>query len=497
MLLVFLFITLGWNRVAGKNADEVFRQISDTVVVIHCYDKKGELKSIGSGIVLDPGTVVTNYHIIEKGEILTVTWQGREYRAKPKYTDRFRDVCSLEVPVLHATPVIPGNTSDLKIGDKVYAAGSPYGMGLTFSDGIISGLRAVDKGYYIQTTAPISSGSSGGGLFDEQAKLIGLPTYFFKQGQQLNFALPVEWVMDLRNRHFLYEKTISEESELTFNVLSLEEKQDWGGVITLCQNWIKKFPGSYEAWGHLGFASLQKGYLVQAIDAYQRAIQINPDYAHYWAELASAYSRTGQSTKQIEAYRQAVRINNNFAPGWINLGIACYQNGQFDNAIIAFEEAVRINTNDASSWAFLGQVCRDYGLFTKAVAAYEEAVRLSPKNAQYRLHLGDVYGLADQKKKQQDSYNLLLQINPDYPDAWVSLGVSYGLAGLEAQERAAYMKALSINPEHNLALYNLALDYLEHKERENAMGIYLRLRQLNPELAQILFRNFDSHLLLK
>ncbi|WP_076792754.1 tetratricopeptide repeat protein [Chlorobium sp. KB01] len=474
----------------AKTAAEVFREVSPSVVVVHAYDSNGRLQSMGSGIVLSTGQVVTNYHVIEKAARLMVIYQGREYNAKPGYTDRFRDVCSLVVSGLQGSQITFGNTSQLRVGEKVYAIGSPQGLELTFSAGIISGLRAVDKGYYIQTTAPISLGSSGGGLFDEHARLIGIATYFFKQGQQLNFALPVEWILDLRNRHELLSKTGSVNSEWVYRVIALEEKQDWGGIIQLCLNWSKQIPTSADAWGYLGFAYLQKGELALAIDAYKRAIQIRPDYAHYWADLGVAYGREGQYERMIAAYRQAVRNNNEYALAWINLGIAYIQNGSYLQAVEAYQQVVRITPGDASSWYNMASAYSDAGYYPEAVEAFRQAVHLYPGNTQYLINLGRAYGLAGQQAKQFATYKEALQIKPDDADAWVFLGIAYGESGHDTEALDAYRKALLINPDHNTALFNLGKHYLEHGHQQKGMELYFRLKQLNPELSQIFFNSF-------
>jgi len=82
---------------------------------------------------------------------------------------------------------------------KIFAIGAPKGLVLTLSEGIISGFREDKAGRYLQISAPISPGSSGGGLFDEQGRLIGMPTFYLADSQQLNFAVPVEWIKDVLN----------------------------------------------------------------------------------------------------------------------------------------------------------------------------------------------------------------------------------------------------------------------------------------------------------
>jgi hypothetical protein len=88
----------------------------------------------------------------------------------------------------------------LRIGQRVYAIGAPQGLELTISEGIVSSLREVPGGSVIQTTAPISPGSSGGGLFDLSGRLVGIMTFQHRYGQNLNFALPADWIAGMQTR---------------------------------------------------------------------------------------------------------------------------------------------------------------------------------------------------------------------------------------------------------------------------------------------------------
>ncbi|HET6521786.1 MAG TPA: trypsin-like peptidase domain-containing protein [Geminicoccaceae bacterium] len=80
----------------------------------------------------------------------------------------------------------------LRVGEAVYTLGSPSGLELTLAHGLISGLRRINGANLIQTTAPISRGSSGGGLFDARGNLAGITTWFLSEGQQLNFAIAAQ-----------------------------------------------------------------------------------------------------------------------------------------------------------------------------------------------------------------------------------------------------------------------------------------------------------------
>ena len=96
-------------------------------------------------------------------------------------------------PSLSARPANLGRSLKLKVGERVYAVGSPKGLELSLSEGIVSQLRGGPPPI-IQTTAAVSPGSSGGGLFNAEGELVGITTFQMEEGQNLNFALPVEWI---------------------------------------------------------------------------------------------------------------------------------------------------------------------------------------------------------------------------------------------------------------------------------------------------------------
>ncbi|NTW52846.1 MAG: hypothetical protein HGB22_09705 [Chlorobiaceae bacterium] len=198
LLLLFLSIDLSSpHRVDAKSASEVYELASKSVVVVYNLDGQGNRQHFASGVVMTEGEVATNYHVIEKAAKLAVVYNGKAFTARLRNSDPEMDISVLDVPGLKAPKAFIGKTNQLRIGARVYAIGAPRGLELTLSDGIVSGFREVEGGHYIQTTTPISSGSSGGGLFDEEGMLVGFPTFYLTEGQQLNFAVPVEWVLKL------------------------------------------------------------------------------------------------------------------------------------------------------------------------------------------------------------------------------------------------------------------------------------------------------------
>jgi hypothetical protein len=197
MLLAALSLLLAADSPVIQNEPAlVFGRVSNAVLVVKCDVPGG--KSQGSAVVIAKDTAVTNFHVVKGAKKITVTQGGTTVDATLLRFDEKRDVALLTFTGLDRRPVAVASVKTVKVGDKVYAVGAPHGLELTLSDGLVSSLREGAKGEAptIQTTAPISPGSSGGGLFDGRGRLVGITT-FQTSGQNLNFARPSDWVTEL------------------------------------------------------------------------------------------------------------------------------------------------------------------------------------------------------------------------------------------------------------------------------------------------------------
>ncbi len=165
--------------------------------MVLAVDERDRPKGIGSGVVVAQDRVITNCHVSDSAAQLYVKRDGERVKARVIERAADKDLYLLQVPTGNAPVVRLRRSSDLQIGEPVYAIGNPQGLEQTLSPGLISQLRQTEKGLLLQTTAPISPGSSGGGLFDEAGLLIGITVGQFKDAQNLNFAIPVDWIDDV------------------------------------------------------------------------------------------------------------------------------------------------------------------------------------------------------------------------------------------------------------------------------------------------------------
>lgn len=195
-------ISGGGNGSGGgtTNVTLLYEQVKGSVVLIRSTLPQGT--ATGSGFVYDTqGRIVTNYHVIEGANTITVTFiNGTIAPASVVGTDPYSDIAviDVDVPLSLLKPLVLGNSSALKVGEPVLAIGNPYGLADTLTTGIISALgREMDSasGYpivdVIQTDAAINPGNSGGPLLNMAGEVVGINTAIASSTSTgIGFAVP-------------------------------------------------------------------------------------------------------------------------------------------------------------------------------------------------------------------------------------------------------------------------------------------------------------------
>ncbi|HIN88870.1 MAG TPA: trypsin-like serine protease [Nitrospinaceae bacterium] len=159
------------------------------------FRQRGE----GSGFIIhEDGYILTNAHVIENSDSVQVALStGGLFKGKLIGMDKVADLALIKIDSPDPLPVIPlGSSKELKPGDWVMAIGSPFGLDLTVTVGIVSAkgrsLGATPYDDFIQTDTPINPGNSGGPLINTQGEVVGINTAVMQMGQGLGFSLPVD-----------------------------------------------------------------------------------------------------------------------------------------------------------------------------------------------------------------------------------------------------------------------------------------------------------------
>jgi Flp pilus assembly protein TadD len=387
------FGLLSFPRAAGPQAtslspEQLFKRLATSVFVVEALNEEGKVVAFGSGVAVAPDHVVTNRHVIAEGISLRIRQGSRTWPAIVTHLDADHDLCRLKAEGLNASPVGVRRSSSLHVGERVYAIGAPEGLELTLSEGLVSGLRDNEGVRIIQTTAPVSAGSSGGGLFDAQGKLVGITTFIMTEGQNLNFALPGDWVLALDNNAVSAEPKTKAES-LEFQAL---------------------------VWALRGYREGEAGKHEQAVQAYREAIRLKPDFAEAWINLGVAYADLGQYQQAVQAYREAIRLKADFAPAWYNLGNSYGKLGRPQEVAQASREAIRLKPDYAEAWTNLGVIYGKLGRYQEAAQTFREAIRLKPDYAKAWYNLGLAYARQGSRSKVMEVYQQLRTLDPELAD---------------------------------------------------------------------------------
>ncbi|HEY2876384.1 MAG TPA: serine protease [Reyranella sp.] len=165
---------------------EVFEKVSGAVYVVKAQHK------MGSGVAISDRELLTNCHVVDESPNVTIGRGKKEQSATVVSMNIDADRCVLRAENKLPSWVKVRPYDDIKVGERAITVGTPQGLELTVAEGLVSSKRTHKGSRLVQTSAPISHGSSGGGLFDARGELLGITTFYFAGGQNLNFAVAAE-----------------------------------------------------------------------------------------------------------------------------------------------------------------------------------------------------------------------------------------------------------------------------------------------------------------
>jgi hypothetical protein len=183
------------HRAVPMEPQEVFAAVEDSIYLMLAAATPEALAagegSLGSAVAIDKHLALTNCHVVEGAPFMTMVDEasGEEVEVELISADPETDRCILRTDAW-LRPIKAIRPADsLTVGERVYSIGNPSGLSKTFAEGLISGVREDGGVTLVQTSAPISPGSSGGALVDASGALVGITTFLLRDTQNLNFAI--------------------------------------------------------------------------------------------------------------------------------------------------------------------------------------------------------------------------------------------------------------------------------------------------------------------
>lgn len=305
---------------------QLYQKVSPSVFEIVVQDDAGNLAGTGSCVVVGPHEVVTNKHVVAAGSKAFV--KVKEEKLLPgelTYVCPNEDLVLLNVPQLTAPAQKVRSSKLLSVGEHVFAIGSPYALEESLSEGLISGLRPKGDSFYIQSTAQMLQGSSGGGLFDETGNLIGITSVIVSHA--FGFALPAELIEPMHKHPLSQTEKLSDskfraklcyDTALGYNMFSRTQQPNLSVKFMALEGEqveraTKLDPNNDTYFLQLGEICLKLGLASRAVSALEQAVQLNPKSAPNLFDLTSAYIAAKQPSKALATYDRILTVDSEIA----------------------------------------------------------------------------------------------------------------------------------------------------------------------------------------
>jgi hypothetical protein len=207
------------------------------VFLIQTFDEDNNKLAIGSGFFIDSiGTGVTNYHVLAGATYATITLQDETVFSIENTVgqDPIKDLILFKVkrPETKKFEYLKISSKLSQLGEDVFTIGNPEGLSFSISNGIISSIRQDEMGEILQTTAPISPGSSGSPLLNMNGEVVGVVSFFLKNGQNLNFAISSKYILQIpkSNESISFPVGISRENIKVNIIDTIFKRFDWNAT---------------------------------------------------------------------------------------------------------------------------------------------------------------------------------------------------------------------------------------------------------------------------
>ena len=243
-------------------------------------------------------------------------------------------------------------------------------------------------------------------------------------------------------------------------------------------------PQKTQAWNRLAISFSNQGKIEEAEEAFRCVIDIDPLDSGGWMNLGNALFYQEKYAEAEGAYQRSVYLDPLNAPSWYCLGNTLRVQWKYGDGEHAFHRAIEINPQYAWAWNNLGLVLQDQEKYAEAEVAYRRAIDIDPQDALHWGNLGSVLRNLDRHAEAEEASRRAVNIDPGLIPAWTNLGYALRKQEKYAEEEEAYRHATFIDPPHASAWYNLGhalVDQEKYAEAEEALQRATSIEPLNAD----------------
>lgn len=241
----------------------------------------------------------------------------------------------------------------------------------------------------------------------------------------------------------------------------------WKNEVTLWSDAEKKAPKIVRPYNNVGEAYDKLREYDKAIQEFQKALSLNPNYVYALNNLGNIYGKMENYEKSAEYFRKALALKADYAPANYNLARALYSMGKKEEALKYYREAVRINPYFEEAIFNLAHIESGLGLFEDSIKSYTQFIEMQPANMKAYFGMGDAYAMMREFDQAIAAYKKAIALNPDYLFPQINLAAVYVQTERFDEAVAQYEKILARSPYIAGIHKNLGLLYSQQKNRSD------------------------------
>lgn len=484
---LILLLPIGFPALAAEPTpralSDIVEKAKGSVVSVIVSDAKGKAQGSGTGFVVSSdGKIVTCAHIVKDSQHVSIKFSdGRTLPAKNinlGQSGEERDLVIITVEAKKLIAIEIGDSREVKVGEKIAVIGSPLGLDATVTEGILSALRTAPDSDLplLQISAALSPGSSGSPVFDGHGKVIGVAQMGAKQGDSLNFAIPLKpsdgyefglgniWPYDWGKKMSWIEEDRELKGDQEFARRDRRDKdlteEDWKWLAARHpKNSEVSRRQAYAPFQSVDSRTLSTATKERALILLRKSLSLNRMNTMAWSQIAQIATELKRFDEAIEARRAILEVDPEDATHWANLGEALKNNGNIDGAIMAYRRGVEVSS-EANELAERGggwqDLCFRFAALLVRAGKGDDALAVAERGVRPWFDVRDPFAV---------------QFGRPEP---VNEGVKLFVEGKRDEAAKLFKKALISEPEGDdiYAFYNLGVLHLRAKAYAESVSAF-------------------------
>ncbi|ELS00405.1 TPR repeat-containing protein [Xenococcus sp. PCC 7305] len=429
----------------------------------------------GTGTIIERNgnsySVITCWHVMDTpGNYQVITPDGETYQVT-----EVKNLPDIDIAVITFTSgktysiAELGKSETINPGTNTYVVGYPNPFPgfperayLFSSAEIQSRLSKAEKGYKIIHNGSFTPGSSGGGIFDSEARLIGVNGRFISEGNTgkvYGAGIPLEIYLAERGNLFISTNITLPQDFVSLGRRKLKQK-DYRGAIAEFNRALASNINDLDSLSGRGEAYLILKDYSMANKDFDAVLQRDPNNINALLYRGVTYMISEEKDKAIIDFSQAISINPDFGLAYLLRGTIYASRKEFDKAIADYQEPIRLGSDFAvASYSFLGMLHMNLEEYDKAIGYYTEAISFNPKITEIYLSRGLIYYRLEEYNKAIADCTKGISVDPSSADAYVLRGLSYNDLGDEKKAIDDFQKAADLyQKQGDTQLYQEAMD---------------------------------------